>query len=133
MNTSKVQSLDLQDITATTSYSDGNKSSELLGRFRTGVGMMFDIDAGAGCTGLVFKAQVETGGEWIDLYRDSGNGTFEVEEYTIPLEDGDSGQKRAIRLYLDSIRNTRFLFKGQGAPATIRKIEFVSEQEHTTQ
>ncbi len=128
MSTAKTVALNESDLTPTTSYA-AVVSGTIDASRRDGAGLGFLIDAPASCTGLMFKVQVQINSQWVDLYRND-SGTFVLEEYTIPLTADVTGQRRAIRLLLDGIRDLRLLFKGVGAGCTVKEIHLTAEQEY---
>ena len=128
MATTSTQILSESSIVATTSYAT-NQSPSIAAKRASMIGLGFKCDTAAGVTGLTFTAQVQMGesDDWYDLYRDNA-GTFEVEEYTIPLDESSSDLLRAIRIAGDGSRTMRLNFKGVGGTVTITAIDAVYEQ-----
>ena len=84
---------------------------------RDDIGLVLNLStsqSSSTATELTFKLQVydDSNEVWVDLYRDNGSGTFELEEYVIDdLSANTADQYRAIRLSLDGVPDVRLVGK----------------------
>jgi len=129
MATTTTEIVSASDIVAATSYGANQSPSIHVGSASI-IGLDLKIDTAASVTGLAFTVQTlnTVSGSWHDLYRDNA-GTFEVEEYTIPLSASDNDQLRSIRIAGDGIRHMRLNFKGVGGAVTINTIDAKFERQ----
>lgn len=128
MSTAETVEVSVADIDVITSYGS-NRTPTIASSRANSMGVSLALDAGAGTTQLVFKAQVKINNVWVDLYRDK-DGTFEIEEYIIPVVPSGLSQTFAFRLAGDAMRDIRLDFKSVGGTLTVKSVHIVREQDH---
>ena len=109
----------------------GGESPKLDFDLSDWVTLVFDITALTGVTAFKFKFQVLVGTDWADLYKDSGDGTFIVDELTIPIAASTPSQRRVIRIDARSMSGVRIVSQAIGGTATLNAIHSIRDGSET--